>query len=636
MSTRQSGLRLVVVLTLVLFGLASQVSATTPFSVSALTVSSPPASGVVLPEMDEFATTVMGDSWDMNEPTDLAYYRSESGMTNSTFANGIYSAQLTSGQGGDRITLLTMGAANHAAMRVGKIGYTFPIDAGYYRYLTFRMYSSNAQCNSGLIEWYEDDSYSNAVMGVSNGFLVPPLPCFGQPAGWYTYTLDLKTIGIQLGSKNWEGTIRELLLHPFAGTGAAGATVKLDWVRLTHDDPRTARPYTLQWTGDGTGGAVTLYARAASSRPTGAPTSDDIVIAKNQSASGGSFVFQTGILPAGQYYIAASNSGGTAWSEGPLVINAPPQPNITKPSKTSGQDFAQAELGNAWDMAESSDIASAVCLTSGNFSNGIYSAVVPSPICPTGSGNADPIINLNGSQSIDATKYRYLSYRFYHSGQQNVGEGWIARVGWASTTEATIMSRDVIILEDWNTYKLDMWADDVVDESYPSGTRNWLASHPNRIRFDPDELAAALAPATIQLDWVKLTAMDEVVQGESFPILYDLNATPPVTLTFYYDTDTDPSNGRTLIGSTSKLAQSSSMEVSSWSFASLQVRASSNYTTYLPLVARNYFDCSGNCYRWNTASVSPGIYYVCVDSRDAYNSIYRCSEAPVVIKSAAR
>ena len=84
-----------------------------------------------------------------------------------------------------------------------------PINADYYRYLTFRMYSSNTTCNSGGIQWFTDDSYTNASMGLSNGFLVPPNPCFQQPAGWYTYVIDLKTIGLYQGGASWSGLIRE-------------------------------------------------------------------------------------------------------------------------------------------------------------------------------------------------------------------------------------------------------------------------------------------------------------------------------------------------------------------------------------------------------------------------------------------
>ena len=208
-------------------------------SPNALAVTAPGVDGVVLPEIDEYATKVLGDPWDMNQPSDLWYYRNDSLLVNSQFNNGIYSAQMTAGLGGERIMLMAAGSPNHTAMRIGKIGYNYPIDADHYRWLTFRMYSSNTECNSGMVQWYSEDTYTNDVMGVSNSYLVPPLPCIGQQAGWYLYTLDLKTLGLQQGQKNWSGLIRELFLHPFAGNNAAGQTVKLrlrpaDRRRSTH------------------------------------------------------------------------------------------------------------------------------------------------------------------------------------------------------------------------------------------------------------------------------------------------------------------------------------------------------------------------------------------------------------------
>ncbi len=245
------------------------------------------------------------------------------------------------------------------------------------------MYSSNTTCNSGLIQWYADDSYASEVMGVSNGFLVPPSPCFGQAAGWHTYSVDLRALGIQLGGRPWSGAIRELLLHPFAGNGAASATVKLDWARLTAADPTSARPYTVQWTGNGSGGAVTLW--ASPGNRTLDP--DDILIAQGQSAAGGSYVYQTGVLPAGDYYVAATNSSGTVWSAGPLTISRPPAVRITKPSPTSGPEFSAGVLGRPWDMNEPGDLNDDVppmintCVSNPRTIGGIYAAEVP-PGCP--------------------------------------------------------------------------------------------------------------------------------------------------------------------------------------------------------------------------------------------------------------
>jgi len=615
--------------------------AQTTSSPAALAVTAPGPAGVVRPEMDEFATAVLGDPWDMNEITDLAYYRTESGIANSSFANGVYSGQMTHGGGGERVTLLSAGALDHDAMRIGKIGYNFPINANHYRYLTLRLYRSNTQCNSGLVEWYANDTYTAAVMGVSNSFLVSSASC---TAGWHTIVVDLATIGIQQGSKNWSGTIRELLIHPFAGAGVVGATLKLDWARLTAADPRTARPYTIQWTGNGSGGPVTLYA----SHNNKTLDDGDVVIATGQSANGGSHVFQTGVLAAGTYYIAASNNSGTAWSSGALVINAPPQTTISQPSMTSGQEYGQSVLGNAWDMNDTNDLNDKLpfgwetCVNNPTFSGGIYNATVVGCSGSTThtdarfilghmnpSGAPDPVINTD--------KYRYFSTRFQHGGEQNVGQGWVARFGWWQDSagglpgEEIVMSRDIILNEGWNVYKVDLWAADVVDESHPV-QRAWRASAPNRLRFDPTELALSHLPAAIKIDWIKLTAMDEVKAGAIFPIRFTVNSERAVDLTFYYDTDTNPGNGRTQIGTaTVSAVQAGSLEDSAGSAAADNTGVAQK--VFLPLIGHNFVNCNAPaCYAWDTSGVAPGTYYVCINSNDAYNTTYRCSEAPLVVK----
>jgi hypothetical protein len=589
-----------------------------------------------LPEIDEFATTVLRDPWDMNELNDLAFFRM--GLNNATFMNGIFSGQMQAGDGSVAIRLLIAGAPNHGAMRIGRIGYNYPIDANHYRYLTFRMYSGNSVASSGFVQWFYDDTQTGG--GRSQFFSVPA-------NSWTTYVIDLQN-AVPAGS--WAGIVRELFIHPMGGAGVQGAYVALDWARLTAADPNTARPFTIRWTGDESGGAVALYAS-----PNGKVLdADDILIASGLSANGGSYTFQTGVLPAGTYYIAAKNNTEIAWSAGSLVINAPPKIMLTKPSMTSGQDYAATELGGSWDMNSVTDInynlqpweLASKCVDQESFSNGIYSARVLAN-CPPGSYNSDSTLyigRLNRGHpgipdpTIDTTKYRYLSYRFYHSGEQNIGEGWISRFGWwqvdgyyTTVTQPPIMSRDIMISEGWNTYNIDLWASDVVDEAYPAGTPNWQQSQPNRMRFDPDELAASLAPAIIQLDYIRLTAMDTVQQGVPFPIQYAVTGTFPMTLSFYYTTN--PANTGTLIGTTVKTSANLS---SSDAGTSNQVAHTSpltlTYQVYMPSVMRNSLTCGGSCFAWNTTNVAQGAYYICIKAQDAYNSTYQCSEAPMVVQ----
>lgn len=611
------------------------VSALSTEDTAALTITAPNASGVKQAELDEFATNVMGDPWDMNQATDLDYYRTESNMVNSTFSGGVYSGQLTAGGGGERITLLTALAPNNTALRIGKTGYTYPINADYYKYLTLRIYKSCSSCTVGFLEWYSDDTYTSAVRGMSNSFSL------SSGAGWQTVVIPLHTIGIQAGSKNWSGTIRELLVHPVALSDAAGATIKLDWARLTAEDPRVARPYNLQWTGGA--GTYTIYA-SLNDRTL---NDQDVLLKSGVSGSSGSTQIQTGTLAAGTYYIAIKDGNGAiTWSPGPLIINDVPQISILSPSMESGTDYATAVLGDAWDMngGDVNDEAKPwqrTCTQNDTFANGIFSASITA--CPSGSTYTDPIVyigNMNVYPSgagldplIDTSKYRYLTFRYYLSGQQDVTHGWIARFGWwqvaandGNVTQDVVMSRDIVLYEGWNTYKVDLWASDIVDEYSPS-QQSWKNSAPNRLRFDPAELATWLTPATFQIDWIKLTAVEEINQGDVYQINYETDSNDAVDITFYYDTDTNPA-GRTLLNSTTQTDTPTADN-------HVDTTTAASYTVFLPAIMNTY--CSGNCLMWDTGKYTPngavsGEFYVCAEIDDGLNSIYRCSETTITVR----
>lgn len=610
---------------------------------SPLTFTSPSTPGTTLPALDDFATTVMGDAWDMNEPTDLWAYRDTSQMVNSSFNNGLYTAQMTDKAG--TVTLLTAGATNNAAMRVGKTGYAYPINANKYRYLSYRFYKSNAECNSALVMWYGDDSRTTAVTGFSNSYPA----CETNGPGWHTKVIDLATIGIQAGEKEWSGAIRELALKPFAGPGADGATFKLDWVRLTSEDPRTARPYMLEWS-DGSNASIDLYASQDQ-----ALDETDVLIDVGVDGTQGNYTFQSGILAPGSYHIAAVDNGSTSWSTGRLIINTPPQITITKPSMLSGQEYATAEKDNAWDMNDGADLNDKLpsgwetCASNPSFTNGLYTAVLTG--CSTDTFFTDPKFILGHMNPegkfdpvIDTSKYRYLSFRYYLHGEQNIGEGWVARFGWwqkwnGAITNPPVMSRDIMLLEGWNTYKIDLWAPDVVDENHPV-QRSWLDSAPNRLRFDPAELYTTRLPSDIEMDWIKLTAPDEVGRGELFNIEFETETTQGATVTFYYDTDTNPSNGRDLITQTDVASSLSAPDLltpdnepSAEQETPIPTKFEATSTLYLPLAMSNHTMSScDDCVQWDTSNVAAGQYYVCAEIDDAYNSTYRCSDAPVIVR----
>ncbi len=236
---------------------------------------------------------------------------------------------------------------------------------------------------------------------------------------------------------------------------------------------------------------------------------------------------------------------------------------------------------------------------------------------------------------VDTNQYRYLSFRFVQSGN-NFSP---MRFGWwrvndfdNGVAEEAVMTRDILIIDGWHTYSVDLWAPDAVDETYPAGTRGWRESHPNRLRFDPNEMFIGHLPVTIQLDWIKLNAMDFVKRGQRYVIQYELAAGRPNSLEFFYDTDRDAGNGRTRIAvvSVSTTAERSDGGEQASPERNVALSAARAGRLYLPMVA-SAPACSGSCYSWDTSSVPSGTYYIAVRTADAQGATEHYSEAPVIV-----
>ena len=104
-----------------------------------------------------------------------------------------------------------------------------------------------------------------------------------------------------------------------------------------------------------------------------------------------------------------------------------------------------------------------------------------------------------------------------------------------------------------------------------------------------------------------------------------------MTLSFYYTTN--PANVGTLIGTAVKTsADSSGSNIGTSNQVADAPPLTLTHKVYLPIVIRNFLNCSGTCFVWDTANVAKGTYYVCIKAQDAYNSTYQCSEAPVVVQ----
>jgi hypothetical protein len=288
--------------------------------------------------------------------------------------------------------------------------------------------------------------------------------------------------------------------------------------------------------------------------------------------------------------LTVTNTSGSGSAT--FTINNPPSIEVTNPSPTSGDDYATTVLGNAWDMSSGGDIQLTGLdnLTNLSFSGGVLHAT---------NTNSDPIVtllyNTNNSVPIDTSRFRYLTYRLQVDGPYDLLTGSVARVIWGSQVSSVAVSQDIIVMPGMNSYTVDLallsTAPDGGLESGGSG-EFWTAGPKRYLRIDPHEFPTA---RTFHIDDVKLTA--KPVAATSFSIRFvgaDADA-DPTTVSLYYDADTNPGNGKTLIASG------------------------------IPATAGQF--------QWNTTSVPRGEYYIYAEASDGIQVIGRYSTAPVQLFS---
>jgi hypothetical protein len=292
--------------------------------------------------------------------------------------------------------------------------------------------------------------------------------------------------------------------------------------------------------------------------------------------------------------------------------HALPITKITAPSYISGADYATTELNNAWDMSEASDVAATHDLNAGSisFSNGIMNATNVAGTSNCGVPRGDAQVTLRTSGAINASRYKYFTYRMLLDGKQDTVNGSVARVLWWSTKpEQASITRSWVIFEGYQTVSFDMSK----IRLEPSSFATWQASAPIVFRFDPHEFAA---PHTFHIDYVMLTA--DSTANASFDIRYQSSG-GPATVQFFADTDTNPDNGG---GTAISCAAANSI-------------AAGSKTVYLPLI--NRFSAAppvtpaGSTCRWNTSGVAAGSYYIHSVTNDGTDTTSAYSQTPVVV-----
>jgi hypothetical protein len=556
---------------------------------------------ITMAEGNDFATQVLRDPWDMSQFSDVSQGLNQPGyqlVTNISDQNGVFQATSTSITHPDaQFFLLWPGFQQD--MFIGKVGHNYPIPSSQYHCLYLAMQVNSPTSDFFQAFWFADEMQNQGSSPW--GFATYTL----HPGIWYLYKADLLANSDSDGGTRWGslGSWQGLRIDP---TNLGNVTFFVDWARLTDCQPSTLPPISLP-AGSNTIG-VSLNPLGTSRAITLDPSS------YNVSQTGNQVVIDVEGLQAGTYNYNITRSGSTIAS-GSFNVNQAPIINFDKPSYTSGVDYA-TQAGNPWDMSGSNDATGLHDMTA-TFSDGLLNM-------NTASGK-DPQVQLWKAGSITPSNgFRYLSFRMYTQGAyQDVGKGMIVRWIWGTpngASECYLVSQDIPFDVGWQTYSIDLYdsfnglAEQTLNCS-PSNPTIWKdAPLINYFRWDPNENITGTTMFQ-QLDWIRLTQMDQIKIGQPFTLrIYTNKSMSGVDLSFYYTTD--PSNPKAHVLSIIPPDGG---------------QPSGKYKVYLPVIM-NAVDTTvtpGQEYLWDTSHVNPGTYYICVEANDGYNTGIYCSDAPV-------
>ncbi|HSF20295.1 MAG TPA: Ser-Thr-rich GPI-anchored membrane family protein [Vicinamibacteria bacterium] len=520
------------------------------FSTTAATAAvTSPATQDNVASADDYATRSFQDPWDMTERTDLGWFTFEvmppadtpSFLTNFSFSGGIFSAQTLSDD--PQVTLLDTALPETAFL--GKIGANFPINANFYTVLSFRMRLNGN--GFGVLIWSKNTLFG----GVSASGAFPVI------GGWHIYRIAVPTLGTVLnGAGSWSGLIDSLRFDP---TNQHPESIQIDWVRLVNDVPSLDR--TITWTG---GAPVDIYLDNDSN-----PGNGNLgTIARN--VSGGSFTFNVGSLPRGDYYVAVANTGTSnfEYSPGFYRVNDIPTLRFLSPSEEgSDDDFATAQLGNPWDMNNLSDVD----FQAGNSNLGITTA---NPVQDMAGNSIGPVNVLEGLSApsapvgdpriyvlhwtlgaargattpIDSDRYRILVWKMGIPGNRDITPdgGSVARVIWRVEDDplGENVSQDIIVQGMEPTLVMNTIIADMKTLAIEPGAGSPSHAGWNGLidgfRLDAHEFTSS---RTYDIQSVKLASFENATKTYTIRWSYNDILSNGPSLDLYYDNDRVGFNG---------------------------------------------------------------------------------------------
>ena len=591
------------------------------------------AASDMIGEGDDYFTQLLHEPRTMDRHTDLIWQ--SFGINNITLSNGIWSGMTSNTPAGNWSEIYPLypgfSIGVNTVAEIGKTGWNYPVQAEKYKQLSFRLKAPAAASNGWWHAVYSNISFTVEAAHYEGKYAA-------DAGNWQVYTATMP----------WHSPIYGLGFR----FGVATGIYQFDWMRLT--DLTTSPVYPIKFSVGNTqaGDVVDLECYTTSQISTDSFCGSIKTGIPVNAPGNYQFDWRTAYLPPGNYYVhAVVRRGATTASNvssGPLTISPAAVVDFTAPSMTSGPDYATVELGAPWNMSDSNSI-----FTSSDLYRFPHDFAPPCPCFANGElygtvgrydnldspefGDPFVYLRVNRNKPIDASKYKYLTYRYKvdrspwwaNSGdrlsldttRQVYPAGWVVRGIFFNTwpldvAQSSNTLNDLIVFDDWNTYQMDLSqgvARGYWEKEAPQSSSFWTGLK-YAFRFD---FLEGVDPWAIHLDDVKLTG-DDTANGSYVVRWSQATGSTPQFIDFYAN-----SNPATCLSSGKLIYQ--------WRPGkSDNVPPAGSNKIYLPIVMGGT-SSTPDSFVWNTSSVAAGTYYVCGRINDGHNISTMLSEAAVII-----